>query len=323
MKHAPSSPHIARRAGARRWLALLAAAGTVIAAHADDIGRGVPLPPNYQHECGACHLAYPPGLLPAASWQRLMANLPRHFGTDASLDAATGPAIANWLTANAGTYKKAREAPPQDRISHADWMAAYAEVTGLAPDATPAWVQVPHRFKEDYLVDGRLERVLDLAGTRHPPRRALTVTAGWPVAPGAPTSYAFEDRSTDPAIETARRQVNGYRILDYGPAIVIDGIHGVTGRATSGLLGVVFDVLGHARAVQTRFAFAADGTQVSRTTARKGLTLTQAIAILPDGKVLPSLPADRADLAAVDAMLAGIDVQVSYRPVASVPPPAP
>jgi hypothetical protein len=28
-------------------------------------------------------------MLPAASWQRLMGNLPRHFGTDASLDAAT------------------------------------------------------------------------------------------------------------------------------------------------------------------------------------------------------------------------------------------
>jgi len=138
MKHAPSSPHIARRAGARRWLALLAAAGTVIAAHADDIGRGVPLPPNYQHECGACHLAYPPGLLPAASWQRLMANLPRHFGTDASLDAATGPAIATWLTANAGTYKKVREAPPQDRISHADWFVREHRELGSAVWQRPA-----------------------------------------------------------------------------------------------------------------------------------------------------------------------------------------
>ena len=48
----------------------------------------------------ACHVAYPPGLLPAASWQRLMANLPRHFGTDASLDAATAQASCRaWLDA--------------------------------------------------------------------------------------------------------------------------------------------------------------------------------------------------------------------------------
>lgn len=87
----------------------------------DDRGLAVPLLPLYQQECGSCHLAYPPGLLPAASWQRLMANLPQHFGTDASLDAPSGQAITGWLTANAGTYKKARAAPPQDRISRADW----------------------------------------------------------------------------------------------------------------------------------------------------------------------------------------------------------
>ncbi len=98
----------------------------------------MPLLPNYQHECGACHLAYPPGLLPAASWQRLMANLPRHFGTDASLDAVAGPAIANWLTANAGTYKKVREAPPQDRISRADWFVREHREVGTAVWQRPA-----------------------------------------------------------------------------------------------------------------------------------------------------------------------------------------
>ena len=84
----------------------------------------VPLHPAYQQECAACHLAYPPGLLPAASWRRLMDNLPRHFGTDASLDAPTLQQINGWLAANAGTHKKvARELspPPQDRITRAAW----------------------------------------------------------------------------------------------------------------------------------------------------------------------------------------------------------
>lgn len=98
---------------------LLAALGSAQADGGSSLA--VPLLPQYQQECGSCHLAYPPGLLPAASWQRLMANLPRHFGTDASLDAAAGQAIGVWLTANAGSYKKVREAPAQDRISRADW----------------------------------------------------------------------------------------------------------------------------------------------------------------------------------------------------------
>jgi hypothetical protein len=43
--------------------------------------------------------AYPPGLLPAPSWQRVMGNLSKHYGTDASLDAATVQELTGWLTA--------------------------------------------------------------------------------------------------------------------------------------------------------------------------------------------------------------------------------
>ena len=77
--------------------------------------------PKYAEECGACHLAYPPALLPAASWRRIVAGLDRHYGTDASLDAAAAAAIGRWLDANAGTYKRVAEAPPADRITNAAW----------------------------------------------------------------------------------------------------------------------------------------------------------------------------------------------------------
>lgn len=77
--------------------------------------------PLYQQECAACHVAYPPGLLPASSWQRLMNNLPRHFGTDASLDAAAVQQISAWLAANAGTSRRGGEEPPQDRITRSAW----------------------------------------------------------------------------------------------------------------------------------------------------------------------------------------------------------
>jgi len=79
---------------------------------------------RHQQECSSCHVAYPPGLLPAASWERIMAHLDKHFGTDASLDAATTRAIADWLTAHAGRDRRAAQEPPQDRISHAAWFVA-------------------------------------------------------------------------------------------------------------------------------------------------------------------------------------------------------
>jgi hypothetical protein len=87
-----------------------------------DRGR-VTLAPLYQQECGACHLAYPPQLLPAPSWQRLMAGLARHFGTDASLDGATAHTLATWLAANAGRSRRGAETPPDDRITRAAWFA--------------------------------------------------------------------------------------------------------------------------------------------------------------------------------------------------------
>lgn len=106
-----------------RALLALGSLGIACAAVADDDHRGarVPLLPKYQQECSSCHVAYPPGMLPAASWQRLMNNLPRHFGTDASLDAATVQQLSAWLDANAGTYKRVREEPPQDRITRSAW----------------------------------------------------------------------------------------------------------------------------------------------------------------------------------------------------------
>lgn len=53
-------------------------------------------------ECGSCHLAFPPSMLPAASWQRMMGELDRHFGDDASVEPALAAKIKAYLVANAG-----------------------------------------------------------------------------------------------------------------------------------------------------------------------------------------------------------------------------
>jgi hypothetical protein len=52
-------------------------------------------------ECGACHVAYPPGLLPERSWRAVMDGLDRHFGENASLDPAVQKSITDFLAANA------------------------------------------------------------------------------------------------------------------------------------------------------------------------------------------------------------------------------
>lgn len=128
-----------RRRGA--WIGAAALALAAAAQADDDRAARVPLLPKYQQECGSCHTPYPPGMLPRASWQRLMANLPRHFGTDASLDAATRSELAAWLEAHAGTYRKtAREAapPPEDRITRAAWFQREHREVPAATWTSPA-----------------------------------------------------------------------------------------------------------------------------------------------------------------------------------------
>ncbi|MCB1961623.1 MAG: diheme cytochrome c [Rhodocyclaceae bacterium] len=55
----------------------------------------------FEAECGACHLAYPPGLLPAVSWTRIMAGLEQHFGENAALAPAVAADIRAYLMAHA------------------------------------------------------------------------------------------------------------------------------------------------------------------------------------------------------------------------------
>ena len=109
--------HRSRRLG---LAASLLAAATW--AQADDDHRAaVPLASTYVQECGSCHVAYAPGLLPAASWQRLMGSLRTHFGTDASVDPPVQASLTDWLVAHAATRRRRADAPPQDRITRADW----------------------------------------------------------------------------------------------------------------------------------------------------------------------------------------------------------
>ncbi len=121
-------------------LGLLVGLGVATAAWADDDrqARQLPLLPAYQQECASCHIAYPPAFLPAESWRRLMRTLPTHFGSDASLDTETAAAVSDWLSSHAGTYKRVRETPPEDRITRSRWFIKKHDEVPAAAWARPA-----------------------------------------------------------------------------------------------------------------------------------------------------------------------------------------
>jgi hypothetical protein len=56
---------------------------------------------TYLKECGACHFAYLPGLMPARNWEAVMTSLDKHFGENVQLPEPTRAALARYLTDNA------------------------------------------------------------------------------------------------------------------------------------------------------------------------------------------------------------------------------
>lgn len=69
-----------------------------------------PVLAEWKAECGDCHTPHHPSLLPAASWEKIMATLDDHFGEDASLDAGAMENIRDWLVANAAGHYDTRAA---------------------------------------------------------------------------------------------------------------------------------------------------------------------------------------------------------------------
>ncbi|WP_315983332.1 hypothetical protein [Aliamphritea spongicola] len=61
-----------------------------------------PVPPGYERACGDCHMAYPPVLLPARSWEKLMAGLENHFDDNAELLPDEHAKVLKYLISNAG-----------------------------------------------------------------------------------------------------------------------------------------------------------------------------------------------------------------------------
>ena len=100
---------------AAMWIIGVAIAAVLAVDAAASERSGSPPPAAWRSECGSCHVAYPPRLLPASSWRTLMASLDRHFGADASLDAVTSAAILAYLEANAGRDEGGY--PPLTRIT--------------------------------------------------------------------------------------------------------------------------------------------------------------------------------------------------------------
>jgi hypothetical protein len=76
----------------------------------------------YREECGSCHMAYPAGLLPAVSWEKIMGGLEDHFGDNAELDDESNKEIKSFLQKNASDnvyYRRSRQFTDESDLKNA------------------------------------------------------------------------------------------------------------------------------------------------------------------------------------------------------------
>lgn len=101
-------------------LILAATATAAMPALAGDHAYG-PFPASYIEECASCHVAYPPQLLTAPGWTTVMAQLDKHYGVDAGLDAKRRAAIADFLQRSASRRDKHTASAEPPRLTQTPW----------------------------------------------------------------------------------------------------------------------------------------------------------------------------------------------------------
>jgi len=73
---------------------------------------------QWSEECSACHIAYQPGLMTKASWNKLLDEtaLSDHFGQDASLDSSTLKEIQKYANEEAADSENAKQYKRSQKI---------------------------------------------------------------------------------------------------------------------------------------------------------------------------------------------------------------
>ena len=189
-------------------------------------------------------------------------------------------------------------------IGHGPWFSAYLERTGLTADQAPTFARLAHAHGQDTEIDYRPGRVLRAVEPGATPTVAANVSIAWPRGPGRPESYSYEDERASPRLRVTNRREMSYRLLDFGDRVVYGEVRGLRGRATSGALGALFDLIGEVSVIESRMAIAADGVQVTRGLGRKaGLSVWATVTVHPDGRAEKGVPPNRPDLAALEARL--------------------
>ena len=95
--------------------------------------------PVYKAQCGSCHLAYPPELLPESSWLKLLEGIDDHFEESVELDADSQNTIKSHLISNSADHSSTKQA---------------AKIMNCLNNSTPLRItEIPYIIKEHHKIN--------------------------------------------------------------------------------------------------------------------------------------------------------------------------
>ncbi|MCG8606884.1 hypothetical protein MJD09_18095 [bacterium] len=199
-----------------------------------------------------------------------------------------------------------REYPKVEQLSitHEDWFSAFLQTTKLTEETAPCFARLAYNHRQDLLIDVMQSHVIKSVKKGRTPRVAVTVTATWPLEAGLPQKYTFEDTLSKPKLKVTNHHRISDRLLDYGDMIVYNQVQGLTGRPKSGLLAVLFRLIGEGHIRQSRFVIASDGLLINWVHVKKGpFSLKTTVTVHPNGTMTKGLSEGRPDLISLERKL--------------------
>lgn len=201
---------------------------------------------------------------------------------------------------------------PPIYIDQSEYFPAFLRAADIQEETAPEWARLPYQFQQNSMIEYRMPMVIDTTRSAQRPLRALSVRTWWPDSSSYPKTYSFRDTLSTPKLIVVNEREIRYKLLDYGDMVVIDKMRGLRGRPTSGLLDLLFRIIGTGRVVFARSAISSDGLLIVYGKAIKIFSKSTTITVYPDGIVKKGLPRDRPDLETIEYRLKH-PPEVTYR----------
>lgn len=198
-------------------------------------------------------------------------------------------------------------------IDYQDHYDAYLEVAGISPSEAPDFMRLPYEFRQNILIEYREGMVIKEVKKGPQPQLAISITEWWPETDDLESKFFYIDTLSSPHLRASHQRIITYRILDFGDDMYLyDEINGISGRPLTGLLGLLFKMIGDGKVEQTRIAISDDGLQVLRGKASKGFfSVNQTVTIYKDGRAEKDIPENRPDLLQLEEKLKQ-DLEIKY-----------